>query len=209
MGLEIAKQLLEKGDEVIITGRKDPGVHGLEFHTFDLDLGPDLPRAVEEFVVALPHIDRIVYSAGFYQEGNVTELQDQDIKNMLDVGINAPIWFFRELLQQQGEIAEAVAITSSSQYKPREKEVIYTATKAALGHFANSLSLDPRVQKVLVAAPEGMATPFWRATGHDTKDYNDPVWVAKEIVNALDVDFEYAFVKILRNPPRTELVESR
>ena len=209
LGLEIARLLHAGGDEVIITGRKNPDVKGLQFQKFDLDLGGELASAVDTFVSALPKVDRFFYVAGFYQEGTITELEDQDIKNMLDVGINAPIWFVRELLQNQHEIPQFVAVTSTSQWTPREKEPIYTATKSALGMFANSLSLDSRVGKVLVAGPAGMNTPFWRMTGRDTSGDNDPVWVAKQVVEALNVDFNYAFVRILRNPPRTEVVETR
>ena len=209
LGLEIAKLLQSSGDEVIITGRKNPEIKGLQFQKFDLDLGPELAGAVDAFVSALPKIDRFFYVAGFYQEGNLTELEDQAIKNMLDVGINAPIWFARELLQTQHEIPEFVAVTSTTSHIPREREIIYSAVKAGLGQFANSLSLDPRVNKVLVAAPGGIRTPFWQATEHDTSTFNDPTWVAKQIVDALKVDFNYAFVRILRNPARTEVVETR
>ena len=209
LGLEIAKLLQGSGDEVIITGRKNPDVKGLQFQKFNLDLGAELSGAVDTFVSALPKIDRLFYVAGFYQEGNLTELEDQAIKNMLDVGINAPIWFVRELLQNQHEISEFVAVTSTSQWVPREKEPVYSATKSALGMFANSVSLDKRVGKVLVAGPAGMNTAFWRMTGRDTANDNDPVWVAKQIVDALKVDFNYAFVRILRNPARTEVVETR
>lgn len=209
LGLEIAKLLKLRGDEVIITGRKNPDVGGLQFQKFDLDLGAELPGAIDGFCSALPHIDTVVYAAGFFQTGNITDLEEQSIKNMLDVGINAPIWFVREFLQNQGELPEFVAITSSAQYKPREKEIVYSAVKAGLGQFANSLSLDERVSKVLVAAPEGIKTPFWQATEHDTSTFNDPTWVAKQIVESLAIDFTYAYVKILRNPARTEVVETR
>jgi len=209
LGLEIAKLLLSLGDEVIITGRKNPGIKGLQFQKFNLDLGPELASAVDTFVSALPKIDRLFYVAGFYQEGNITELEDQAIKNMLDVGLNAPIWFVRELLQNQHEIPQFVAVTSSASHTPREREIVYSAAKSGLGQFANSLSLDPRVKKVLVAAPGGIRTPFWQATEHNTSTFNDPVWVARQIVDALGVDFNYAFVRILRNPARTEVVETR
>jgi short-subunit dehydrogenase len=150
-----------------------------------------------------------VYCAGFYQEGNVTELEEHSINKMLDVSLHGPIWFTRELLSTQGEIPQYIAITSTAQDTPREKEIIYSAGKAGFAQFANSLSLDPRVGKVLVAAPGGIKTSFWQATKHDTSTFNDPVWVAKQVVEALEIDFEYAMVKILRNPSRTEVVETR
>lgn len=205
----MAKLFADKGDDVIVTGRKNPGVRGISFQKLNLSTGPGLQKSIDELVTALPKIDRLVYAAGFYQEGNITELEVGDINDMLDVGINAPIWFVRELLQRGGSLPEFVAITSTSQWTPREKEPVYNAVKGALGMFANAISLDPRVGKVLVAGPAGMATNFWRATGRKDPTFNDPKWVAKQIVEALAIDFDYALVRILRNPARTEVVETR
>ena len=209
LGLEIARLLRDAGDEVIITGRKNPDERGLQFQKFDLDLGGVLAKEVDAFVSTLPQIDRFVYSAGFYQEGNITELEEHSIHKMLDVSLHAPIWFTRELLRGQGTLPQYIAITSTAQDVPREKEIVYSAGKAGFAQFANSLSLDPRVGKVLVVAPGGIKTTFWQATKHDTSTFNDPVWVAKQIVEALAIDFEYAMVKVLRNPARTEVVETR
>lgn len=209
LGLEIAKLFRDMGDEVIITGRKNPEAKGLSFQKFDLDIGTNLPMAIDTFVSALPKIDRFVYAAGFYQEGNITELEIKGIQNMIDVTLFGPIWFTRELLQRNGEIKELIAITSTVASVPREKEVVYSAGKAGMTQYINSLSLDPRVKKVLIAAPGGMRTKFWQATKHDTSTFNDPKWVAHQIVDAMKVNFNFAHVKILRDPPRTEVVETR
>ena len=76
--------------------------------------------------------------------------------------------------------------------------------------FANSLSLDSQVGKVLVAAPAGMKTSFWRETTKDTSDMLDPKWVAEQIVKSYnDGQFDYKFIKILRNPPRVEVADAR
>lgn len=209
LGYELAKLYIKDKHKVIITGRKDPSDAQLEFRKLPLSKSPQLKQDIENFVGTLPHIDVLVYAAGFYQEGTLTELGTQDIKDMLDVGINAPIWFVRELLQQHGKLDTFVAITSTSQWTPRLKEPIYTATKAALGQFANSISLDPRVKKTLVAGPAGMNTEFWRMTEHDRLKFNNPAWVAGQIYEALTPEYSYAFIQVLRNPARTELVETR
>jgi NADP-dependent 3-hydroxy acid dehydrogenase YdfG len=200
---------VKDGNTVIITGRKDPKDSRLDFRQLPLSKSGQLKEDIETFVGTLPHIDAFVYAAGFYQEGTVTELGTQDIKDMLDVGINAPIWFVRELLQQHGKLEQFVAVTSTSQWTPRLKEPIYTAVKAALGHFANSVSLDPRVHKTLVAGPAGMNTDFWHMTEQDQTNYNTATWVAGQIYDALTPDYSYAFIRVLRDPARTELVETR
>lgn len=80
------------------------------------------------------------------------------------------------------------------------------------GAFANSLSLDPRVKKTLVAGPAGIATNFWHGTDkkqHDTSRMLSPDWVAKAIDQLRKGDYTYAFARILREPARIELQEIR
>lgn len=209
LGLELAKLLKSQGRDVIVTGRHDPEVDGLQYHEFDIIKNESLADAVDEFVAILPKIDLFMYAAGFYQEGTLTELGEHDIEHMLQVGIEAPIWFLRELLQRQGDLAGFIAITSTSQWTPRLKEPIYTAVKAALGQFANSTAEDTRIGKVLVAGPAGMATDFWRMTEHDISHYNDPHWVAQQILEQYDGDYNYKFIKILRDPARVDIAEQR
>lgn len=209
LGLEIAKLFKNRGEQVIVTGRTNPNIRGISFQKFELAMGQSLAKEISELVSVLPKIDRLVYAAGFYQEGDITELSEKDVSDMLDVGLNAPIWFVRELLRAHGKIKDFIAITSTSQWTPRLKEPIYTATKAGLGMLANSLAEDSRVGKVLVLGPAGMSTGFWRADGRTDPTYNDPSWVAKQTVDALKANFRYAFVKVLRNPARVEVVETR
>lgn len=209
LGLSLARKLRDQDHEVIIVGRKDPDEHGLKFMQFDLEKGPVLAEAVDNFVAELPTIDALYYTAGFYQEGRVTELSVSDIKRMLDVGVMGAIWFIRELLSKQGVLRKFVVITSTSQTIPRELEPVYCATKAALGQFANAISLDKRVGQTLVVGPGGMKTEFWRMTKRDKSKDNDPDWVAGQILEALTVEFTYAYIKVLRDPPRTEIIETR
>ncbi len=209
LGLELAHLYARDKHHVIVTGRRDPKDSQLEFQKLPLTHTDNLARDIESFVGTLPKIDVLVYAAGFYQEGTVTELSEDQINEMFDVGIHAPVWFVREILQQQGDIDTFVAVTSTSQWTPRLKEPIYTATKAGLGHFANSVSLDPRVKKTLVVGPAGMSTRFWHMTGQDQSGYNSASWVAAEIYEALAPDYSYAFIRLLRDPARAEVVETR
>ncbi len=209
LGLELARKYKERGDEVLVLGRKDPDETGVQYIHFDLRGRETLQSTVDLLVGELPHIDTLVYAAGFFQEGTVTDLEPEDIMNMLDVGLNGAIWFVRELLEKQSSLQTFVAITSTSQWIPRKLEPVYTAVKAGLGHFANSMSLDGRISKTLVAGPAGMKTAFWRMTDRDTSQDNDPVWVAGQILAAMDDQFSYRFIQILRNPPQVNIVETR
>ena len=210
LGLELAKQLASQGNKVIISGRHNPKQEYIEFHKFNLTTGNNLTATVTSFIEGLPKIDMFVYAAGYYQEGTIVDLSQEEIKNMLNVGIHAPVWLIKELLTKQNNLNEFVAITSTSHWTPREKEPIYTAVKAALGHFANSISLDKRVKKTLVVGPAGMRTNFWSGIKRDDlNEMLEPTWVAEQIIKLLKDNYQYRFAKIMRQPPRVVIEETR
>lgn len=211
LGLSLAKKLADTYD-VHITGRTDPGETPLTFHTLDLSNTAELLSAIDTLLQELPQIDLLVYAAGFFQDGTVTDLTVEQINTMLSVGLTGAIYLTRQLLEKQNELGEFIAITSTSQWTPRLNEPVYTAVKAGLGAYANSLSLDPRVKKTLVAGPAGMATNFWKGTDekeHDTSQMLDPDWVADRILELSSENYTYKFARILRGPARVEVHESR
>src|SRR4051812_24086583 len=119
LGFELAKKLRDSGDEVHVTGRREPVEQGIQFHYLEINLDTNLPGVIAGLVRKLPKIDRLVYAAGYYQEGTITDLNNDDIQHMIAVGLQAPIWFVRELLLHNASIGQFVAITSTSQWTPR------------------------------------------------------------------------------------------
>jgi NAD(P)-dependent dehydrogenase (short-subunit alcohol dehydrogenase family) len=207
LGLELA-QLLVTDHEVIVTGRRDPAVTNLQFR--QLELGDDsLNTSLDRFIAELSEIDLVVYAAGFFQEGTISDLNDGDIEKMNRVGLLAPAMLLQRILSKQSKLSGFIAITSTSQWTPRLLEPVYTAVKAGLGMLADSISLDDRVGKVLVLGPAGMSTRFWEEDGRDTSDMLDPEWVAAETMKLWGEDFKYKFARALRNPARVEIVEIR
>ncbi len=209
LGLEIAKGLSEQGGDVYVTGRRELKESGLHYERFDLS-EPHLPQRVSELVMRLPEINTLVYAAGYFQEGRVTDLSEEQIEEMIDVGGRGLIYFTRALLEKQGKLDELVTITSTSQWTPRRLEPIYNFAKAGAAHFSNAMAEDGRIEKVLVAGPAGMNTAFWDGVERDGSDEMlDPAWVAGEVLKLRDDDFKYRFAKILREPARVEVIETR
>lgn len=211
LGLELAR-LLAVTDKVYITGRNNPREPGIKFVKLDLDDPESINKTLHDIMHLVGNIDTLIYAAGFFQEGRITDISDQQIESMLQVGITAAIMTTKSVLTEQGKLNEFIAITSTSQWTPRLLEPVYTAVKAALGAYANSLSLDERVGKTLVAAPAGMATNFWKDTDpkeHDTTKMLDPHWVAQQILLARNGDYHYKFIQVLRQPARVEVAEER
>ncbi len=209
LGLEIARDFHEQGDEVYVTGRRELEEGGIHYEQFDL-AASNLPQRIGELVTKLPEINTLVYAAGYFQEGRVTDLSEKHIEEMIDVGGRGLVYFTRAILEKQGKLDELVTITSTSQWTPRKLEPIYNFVKAGAAHFSSALAEDGRVDKVLVAGPAGMDTAFWEGVERDDIDSMlDPSWVADEVIKLREDTYRYRFAKILREPARVEVVETR
>ena len=208
LGFEIANLLSDK-DTIFITGRRNPEKNNLKFIPLDLAGEESLAKKLDFFVDRLPIIDLLIYAAGFYQEGGISDLDDSAIVDMNAVGLLTPTLLLQKLLKKQDALLGFIAITSTSQWTPRPLEPVYTAVKAGLGMFAHSVSFDPKMGKVLVVGPSGMKTRFWTKTKKDTSGMLEPKWVAEQILILFSDDFKYKFVRILRGPARIEVVDQR
>lgn len=214
LGLEIGRQLANEYDyHVTAVGSRDPedtGLHqinviplqrGMKIGQHLLWLYSDDPKPKE--------FDLFVYAAGFRQDGRIDQLGEDEIMRTVNVGLLAPSAFLRRLIVQEKGLPGFIAVTSTSASVPREREPLYCATKAALEMLTHSVSLDSRVGKSMVLAPSGMNTKFWAGDDRDTSGYLDPKWVAAQALRQFHTDFKYKQVKVLRNPSRVEIVETR
>jgi len=202
IGLELAIRLATT-HRVTIVGRHDPVVQGMTYVPVRLDAVDQLPKQLDQMLasVATP-VDLLVYSVGSYVEGTVAELDDEKILAITAAGLLAPQLLLQRILRAQKTLDGFIAITSSSQWRPREKEPIYSAVKAGLGMFGLCTGLDPAVGKTLVVAPSATDTPFWDGTTRDRKGYLDPRWVADTILRLYDAPYRCKSILLLRDPPR-------
>ena len=208
LGLELAKRFKEKGHDITVTGRKSDTT---QFRFCELAIGSDaqnLTSSLSNLVEKVPEVNLLIYVAGYFQEGRISDLSSDDIYRMEHVGLTAPALLLRDILKRQNQLQGFIAITSTSQWTPRELEPIYTAVKAGLGMLAQSISLDVRVGKVLVVGPAGMKTKFWEKDGRDTSTMLEPAWVASQVIDLYEGEFSYRFAKVLREPPRLEIEKS-
>jgi len=128
--------------------------------------------------------------------------------SMVNVGLIAPAMLINRLKNNSSKPLKLILITSSSQYTPREFEPMYTSVKGGLGMLGASLAQDPELGKIVVVAPSGMKTPFWE-DDRDVSKYLDPKGVAEEIVKLSAGEFKYRYAKILRDPPKVEILETK
>ena len=202
LGIETAKLLAARGENVVVTGRTDPRVEGVGFHVQDLTT-KNLGESFSNILKTLPTIDRIIYNAGILHEAHITDFTQKQIEDMVHIGLMGLMLCVQETLKKQGKIDELVTITSTSQFTPREKESTYNAVKAGAAHFTEGISLDPRVKKCIVVAPAGMATSFYDGSGRDLVDMMKPQDVARQLVDIIDgSNKQFEFALIMRGPGR-------
>src|SRR5688572_4912836 len=100
LGLELAQKLKIDGLNVYITGRKNPGVKDLDFKELDLSTS-NLSEKSKQLIDELPNINTLIYCAGYFQEGTLTDLSEDQIEEMINVGGRGLIYICRSILLKQ------------------------------------------------------------------------------------------------------------
>lgn len=174
IGLELARQLIERGNSVIVTGRDPmkladaqrtvPGLHTLRSDVSD-------PASIQSLYLTVieqfPALDTLINNAGTMR--NIRLEQDSalvDLTTEIDGNLNGPIWMVQQFLplllkQDHGLI---VNVSSGLAFIPFPAAPVYSASKAALHAYTKCLraQLSRSSVSVIELAPPGTETPLFR-----------------------------------------------
>lgn len=208
IGLELARHYVSDGHTVCITGRHRPDLPDVQYQHWSIsDDVACMTRDMDELIGDFPRVNTLIYAAGFCQRGHIDALDDVQLQTMSNVGLLAPMMLVQRLKHSLDTPLKVMLITSTSQFTARELEPAYCATKAGLGMLGACLVKDMAIGKVLVAAPAGTHTSFWRSSDQDCTDMLDASWVSEQIVELSSGAFKYKYAHILRQPARVEVIE--
>ena len=106
IGLELAKQLHERSNTVIVTGRNqerlDAGRRMLPVvHTFKRDVGdPGAIAALHESVLAqFPALDTLINNAGIMRNLNINQVRDlKDVTREIEINCSEPVRMVQQFL---------------------------------------------------------------------------------------------------------------
>jgi uncharacterized oxidoreductase len=174
IGLEMAKQLLQRSNTVIITGRDKeklettqrtlPGVH-----TFQSDVSD--PKAIallcDDVLSQFPMLDTLINNAGIMRNLNLNQNRDlNDVTREIEINLSGPVRMIQQLLPQlkTRQSALIVNVSSGIAFIPFPISPIYSATKAAIHSFTQCLRVQLEGTGVIVVelAPPGVETPLFR-----------------------------------------------
>jgi uncharacterized oxidoreductase len=175
IGSEMSRQLLERGNVVIITGRDEnrlsrarhalPGLHTIKSDASDpVAIGELHDRLIGQF----PELDIIVNNAGVMRNLKLQEDRPlDDLTREIELGINGPMWMVQQFLGHLRTRPNALIVNVSSglAFVPFPAAPIYCAAKAALHAYTKCLraQLDGTGVSVIELAPPGTETPLFRA----------------------------------------------
>ena len=175
IGLEFARQLLERGNTVIVTGRdagriaearrRLPGLHGIVSDVAD-------PVSIEalhrEATATFPALDVLVNNAGIMRNLDLTRARTlADVTREIDVNLRGPVHMVQQFLPQllARKQSAIVNISSGLAFVPLAISPVYSAAKAALHAYTRALRVQLAGSPVQVfeLAPPPVETRLMRA----------------------------------------------
>lgn len=208
IGAATARELAAAGARVLIAGRDSDRLAAVAAETGSTALtadlaAPDGPAALAEAArQAAGGIDILINNAGLGWAGPLAEISPEKVTELVAVNLTAPMQLTRLLLPGMIERGRGgvVFVSSIAGATGVRGEAVYSATKAGLGSFAESLSyeLNGNGVSICVVVPGVIDTPFFerrgRAYGRKRPGPLPVQRAAQAIVTALERDREIVYV---------------
>ena len=159
LGAAIARRLAESGALLSLSGRSTDRLAELAAELSDRVIGtssadvaiPDVPdQLVRSAHASLGRLDGVVYAAGVVAFGEVVDLDDEVLDQLVLVNLLAPIRLTRaaaRVLPAGGFVATLSAVVAE---QPQKGMAAYSATKAGLTAFDRAVAAELRRRQIRV-----------------------------------------------------------
>jgi uncharacterized oxidoreductase len=174
IGLELARQVQQRGNTLLVTGRDQEKLDAAQralpgLHTFKSDVSnPEDIRALYQDVLArFPALDTLINNAGIMRNLNLTHDRDlTDVTREIEINLSGPVRMIQQFLPHLKIQPNALIVNVSSglAFVPFPVSPVYSATKAAIHSYTQSLRVQLEGSRVTVIelAPPGVETPLFR-----------------------------------------------
>jgi NADP-dependent 3-hydroxy acid dehydrogenase YdfG len=204
IGAATARALAAEGASVVLGARRQERLEELAEDLGDaavVEMDVRDPAAstalVEAAVERFGRLDAIVVNAGIGKYGGIMDLEDDDLREMVDTNVNGTIWPIRAAVPRflDAGSGDIVIVASVAGLRGAGDEAVYAATKFAQVGLAGALDRELREHDIRVSTlcPGGTATEFAMGAGR-TPDMPG----LADMLRAEDV--AAAVVTVLRQP---------
>lgn len=174
IGFELARQLIARGNTVIVTGR-DPrkleaaqsGLAGVHAIQSDASKAEDIDALLRRVTTQFPACDTLFNNAGIMRNLNLNDPRPLlDVTRELDLNLNGPVQMVQAFLPHLKSKPNALIVNVSSglAFIPFPLSPIYSAAKAGIHAFSRCLRVQLKGSNVAVVelAPPGVETKLFR-----------------------------------------------
>jgi len=181
IGAASARALVEAGARVALGARRKDRLDSLVGELGDehaVAVAGDVrdPQYNEALVTAAVErwgrLDTIVVNAGIGAYGGILDLDDAQLREMVETNYLATVWSVRSGVRQfrrQGGGGDIVIVSSVAGFRGGADEAVYAGTKFAQVGLGGSLDREVRAEgmRVTLICPAGTATEFSIGAGRD------------------------------------------
>lgn len=199
LGAPITRRLVEAGATVWLSARSAERLDALASDLGDAVAGTTaadlrLPGSADEIVTAATAagpLDGLVLAAGVVAFGDVADLDDDVLDDLLLINLIGPVRTVRAALPQLAQGGFVVQLSAVVAERPMAGMAAYSASKAALSAFGAAAASELRRRKVRLVdvrpphTETGLADRPIAGTAPRLKDGLDPAAVAERIVRAV------------------------
>lgn len=202
IGKETAKALVEKGANVLITGRSEDrllkaklycNAETIEFDISDFD---NIPKFAKECLSILENrVDVLINNAGIGVRSSIEELNIDDFLKVFNVNVFGLSLFTKEIvpLMKENKSGTIINIGSTASLKGYQTGSIYSASKFAVRCLSQcwQAELRPFNIRVCQVNPSEVTTAFGNASRIERPEVHNkltPKEVSHSIVSAIEMD---------------------
>ena len=205
IGAATARALIAEGASVVLGARRTDRLGemaaelGDRVATVEMDVrDPEGSRRMVDAALArFGRMDALVANAGIGAYGGIMDLDDEQLRDMIDINVAGTVWSIRAVVPHFLEVGhgDIVIVASVAGLRGAGDEAVYAATKFAQVGLAGGLDRELREKNIRVSTicPGGTATEFAMGTGR-TPDMPG----LEDMLGAEDV--AAAVVTVLRQP---------
>jgi len=210
IGKETAKALVEKGANVLITGRSEERLVKAKFYcnaeTIEFDIADfdNIPKFAKECLSILENrVDVLINNAGIGVRSSIEQLNIDDFLKVFNVNVFGLSLFTKEIvpLMKENKSGTIINIGSTASLKGYQTGSIYSASKFAVRCLSQcwQAELRPFNIRVCQVNPSEVTTAFGNTTRIERAEVHNKLTVREishAIVSAIEMD-ERGFINEL------------